>query len=116
MYRCGRQTDANGSAAKFVWTPSEKVIATAVDTPVVGWRGKRVNTLRLWRADPVDPIQLAAFNAGDHTGSLVESNRADALTRVLYPADTSPAGQELRLRLGRRRPPRFVPSPSHVWN
>lgn len=90
--------EANGAAAKFVWTPSEKVIATGVDTPVVGWRGHRVNTLRLWRADPVDPIQLAAFNAGDHTGSLVESNRADALTRVLYPADTSPAGQELRLR------------------
>ncbi len=32
------------------------------------------------------------------SGSLAESNRADALTRVLYPADTSPAGQELRLR------------------
>ena len=57
-----------------------------------------MNTLRLWKADPIDPIRLDAFNAGDHTGSLAESNRADALTRVLYPADTSPAGQELRLR------------------
>ena len=57
-----------------------------------------MNTLRLWKADPIDPIRLDAFNAGDHSGSLAESNRADALTRVLYPADTSPAGQELRLR------------------
>ena len=57
-----------------------------------------MNTLRLWKADPIDPIRLDAFNAGDHAGSLAESNRADALTRVLYPADTSPAGQELRLR------------------
>ena len=57
-----------------------------------------MNTLRLWKADPIDPIRLDAFNAGDHAGSLDESNRADALTRVLYPADTSPAGQELRLR------------------
>ena len=72
--------------------------ATAYDTPIVGWRGARVNTLRLWKADPIDPIRLDAFNAGDHTGSLAESNRADALTRVLYPADTSPSGQELRLR------------------
>ena len=57
-----------------------------------------MNTLRLWKADPIDPIRLDAFNAGDHIGSLTESNRADALTRVLYPADASPAGQELRLR------------------
>jgi starch phosphorylase len=57
-----------------------------------------VNTLRLWTAEPLDPIRLDAFNAGDHAGSLAESNRADALTRVLYPADTSPAGLVLRLR------------------
>jgi starch phosphorylase len=83
---------------RYVWKPAERVIATAYDTPVVGWRAKRVNTLRLWGAEPLDPIQLDAFNAGDHIGSLRESNRADALTRVLYPADASPAGQELRLR------------------
>ena len=57
-----------------------------------------MNTLRLWRAEPIDPIQLDAFNAGDHIGACAESNRADALTRVLYPADASPSGQELRLR------------------
>lgn len=57
-----------------------------------------MNTLRLWNAQPIDPIRLDAFNAGDHFGSLAEANRADALTRVLYPADTSPQGQELRLR------------------
>jgi starch phosphorylase len=37
------------------------------DTPVVGWRGKRVNTLRFgmrWAG----PIRLDAFNAGDHIG------------------------------------------------
>ena len=90
--------EANGSEEKFVWVPAERVIATAYDTPIVGWRAARVNTLRLWKAEPLDPIRLDAFNAGDHFGSLAESNRADALTRVLYPADTSPAGQELRLR------------------
>jgi starch phosphorylase len=80
------------------WVPAEQVIATAFDTPVVGWRGKRVNTLRLWTAYPIDPIRLDAFNAGDHIGALVGKNRAEALIRVLYPADSSPAGQELRLR------------------
>ncbi len=90
--------DPNGAEERFVWLPAETVKATAYDTPIVGWRAARVNTLRLWKADPIDPIRLDAFNAGDHSGSLDESNRADALTRVLYPADTSPAGQELRLR------------------
>jgi starch phosphorylase len=81
-----------------VWKPAEEIEASAVDTPVVGWRGKRVNTLRLWTASALDPIKLDAFNAGDHVGALVNEVRADSLVRVLYPADSSPAGQELRLR------------------
>ncbi|MDI7860488.1 glycogen/starch/alpha-glucan phosphorylase [Rhizobiaceae bacterium n13] len=85
-------------APRFVWKPAERVIATAYDTPVVGWRANRVNTLRLWTARPIDPILLDAFNAGDHIGALRESNKAEALARVLYPADATPAGQELRLR------------------
>ncbi|TIU77465.1 MAG: glycogen/starch/alpha-glucan phosphorylase, partial [Mesorhizobium sp.] len=70
----------------------------AYDTPVVGWRANRVNTLRLWSGMPIDPILLDKFNAGDHIGALAESNKADALSRVLYPADSHRAGQELRLR------------------
>jgi len=59
---------------------------------------KKNNTLRLWSGMPVDPILLDRFNAGDHIGALAESNKADALSRVLYPADSHMAGQELRLR------------------
>ncbi|TIW50562.1 MAG: glycogen/starch/alpha-glucan phosphorylase, partial [Mesorhizobium sp.] len=62
------------------------------------WRANRVNTLRLWSGMPIDPILLDKFNAGDHIGALAESNKADALSRVLYPADSHKAGQELRLR------------------
>ena len=39
---------------------------------------------------PIDPILLDAFNAGDHIGALAESNKAEALSRVLYPADSTP--------------------------
>lgn len=85
-------------AERHVWRPGERVLAVAYDTPVVGWRARRVNTLRLWSGMPVDPILLDRFNAGDHIGALAESNKADALSRVLYPADSSQAGQELRLR------------------
>jgi starch phosphorylase len=91
--------DGEGDApGRHIWKPTERVLAVAYDTPVVGWRANRVNTLRLWSGMPVDPILLDKFNAGDHIGALAESNKADALSRVLYPADSHQAGQELRLR------------------
>jgi starch phosphorylase len=97
-YRVGFGGEVVAGDHGVTWVPAEVVEATAVDTPVVGWRGKRVNTLRLWTANALDPIKLDAFNAGDHVGALEEEVRADALVRVLYPADQSLAGQELRLR------------------
>ena len=33
-----------------VWHPDETVEAVGYDTPIVGWRGRHVNTLRLWSA------------------------------------------------------------------
>ena len=88
----------DGAGSGVEWKPAEQVEASAVDTPVVGWRGKRVNTLRLWTASALDPLRLDAFNAGDHIGALAEQVKADSLVRVLYPADSNAAGQELRLR------------------
>ena len=97
-YRIGFGGEVVAEDDRAQWIPAEQVEATAVDTPVVGWRGKRVNTLRLWTASALDPLRLDAFNAGDHFGALADQVRADSLVRVLYPADSSPAGQELRLR------------------
>ena len=85
-------------APRLEWTPGERVIATAFDTPVVGWRARRVNTLRLWAAEAPEPIRLDVFNRGDHVGAQAEQARAGALDRVLYPADETWEGQELRLR------------------
>ncbi|MHA6729076.1 glycogen/starch/alpha-glucan phosphorylase [Devosia sp. A369] len=90
-------TDPDGTIRQE-WQPNDHVLAVAYDTPIVGWRGARVNTLRLWSAQPIDPILLDKFNSGDHIGALEESSRAEAITRVLYPADSTAAGQELRLR------------------
>ena len=97
-YRIGFGGEVLETSSGVAWHPAEEVEATAVDTPVVGWRGKWVNTLRLWTASSLDPIKLDAFNAGDHAGALADQVRADSLVRVLYPADSSAAGQELRLR------------------
>ena len=91
------ETTADGKQRRR-WQPAEKLTAIAFDTPMVGWRGKRVNTLRLWGARAVDPIKLEAFNSGDYASALGDSNRAEIMTDVLYPSDSTPAGLELRLR------------------
>jgi glycogen phosphorylase len=86
------------SLVEHVWHPAERVSAIAYDIPIVGWRGRHVNALRLWSARAVDPIRLDAFNLGDHVGAISERARVEAISRVLYPSDETPAGQELRLR------------------
>ena len=80
------------------WQPAETVKAVAHDVPVVGWKGRTVNVLRLWKAEAEQPVDLAQFNGGDHVGAVAARARAEAISRVLYPSDSSTAGQELRLR------------------
>jgi starch phosphorylase len=80
------------------WQPAETVQAVAHDIPVVGWRGRHVNRLRLWKAEAGEPVDLARFNGGDHVGAVAARMRAEAISRVLYPSDSSADGQELRLR------------------
>jgi starch phosphorylase len=86
------------ASVRHVWHPAETIEAVAYDTPSVGWRGRRVNTLRLWSAHAPDPLRLDAFNHGDHAGALAEQVKAESISKVLYPSDATPAGQELRLR------------------
>ena len=83
---------------RHIWHPAETVEAVAYDTPIIGWRGKHVNTLRLWSARALDPFKLDAFNAADYVAAFSDTVRAEAISKVLYPSDATPAGQELRLR------------------
>ncbi len=50
------------------------------------------------RRAPTDPLSLDDFNRGDHVGALADRVRLESISRVLYPSDETPAGQELRLR------------------
>ena len=56
--------------SRACWKPAERVLAVAHDTPLVGWQGRRVNTLRLWSARALDPMRLDAFNRGDYIAAL----------------------------------------------
>ena len=66
------------------------------DRPVVGYGGKTINTLRLWAAAAPDYFDFQEFGSGDFVGALGERLEAESLTRVLYPDDSTTAGQELR--------------------
>jgi glycogen phosphorylase len=94
----GRVEPRGNSGQKFAWRPSEHVVAVAYDTPVPGWQGNRVNTLRLWSARPAAPMQFEEFNRGQYLDAFAEQVKATNISRVLYPDDSTPAGQELRLK------------------
>lgn len=66
------------------------------DRPVVGYGGRTINTLRLWSAATTDVFDLGEFNTGDFVGAIVDRILAETVTRVLYPDDSTRAGQALR--------------------
>ena len=80
------------------WEPAETINALAYDTPIVGWKKKWVNTLRLWAARPTVLFDLESFNRGDFLGASAPEALARTITRVLYPDDTTDIGKELRLK------------------
>jgi glycogen phosphorylase len=66
------------------------------DRPVVGYGGRTINTLRLWSAGTPDDFDFARFSRGDWVGAQLHQLAAEALVRVLYPDDSTRAGQTLR--------------------
>ena len=66
------------------------------DRPIVGYRGKTINTLRLWAAAAPNSFDFQEFGAGDFVGAMRETLEAESLTRVLYPDDSTMVGQGLR--------------------
>jgi glycogen phosphorylase len=72
------------------------LIGIPYDRPVVGYGGKTINTLRLWAAAAPDYFDFQEFGTGDFVGALGETLEAESLTRVLYPDDSTTAGQGLR--------------------
>ena len=96
----GRVQDGVDEAGrpKSRWVDTERVLAVAVDTPVVGWGGRSINTLRLWSAKPTRKLDLIDFNRGDYLSAVEQKVMSENLSRVLYPNDATPTGQELRFK------------------
>ncbi|WP_417741255.1 glycogen/starch/alpha-glucan phosphorylase [Salipiger sp.] len=97
-YRIGFGGHVTNHGETVRWHPAEEVEAEAFDTPVVGWKGRWANTLRLWSGRAIHPFDLAAFNHGDYAGAAAPEALARTISRVLYPDDTTEQGKELRLK------------------
>ncbi len=97
-YRIGFGGHVDHHEGKAYWHPGEVVMATAHDTPVVGWKGAWGNTLRLWSAEPAKEFDLESFNRGDYLAAGRSEALARTISRVLYPDDTTESGKELRLK------------------
>ena len=97
-YEIGFGGYVSETGGKTVWHPGETVLASAYDTPVVGWQGKWANTLRLWAAKPTRIFDLESFNRGDYMAASEPETLARTISRVLYPDDTTDIGKELRLK------------------
>ncbi len=72
------------------------VIAVPYDMYVSG-KGKGVARLRLWAARK-PALDMGLFNEGNYMKAMEQSAMAEAISKVLYPADNSPEGKSLRLR------------------
>ncbi len=74
------------------------VKAVPYDMPVIGYGGKSISTLRLWQAEPETPFDFTLFNEQQYDKAVRQKNRAEDISRVLYPNDSTPAGRLLRLK------------------
>ncbi len=76
----------------------ENVRAVPYDMPIIGYGTKNINTLRLWEAHSIVDLDLGKFNQQDYLHATQEKTRAEDISRVLYPNDSTDEGKKLRLK------------------
>ena len=78
--------------------PDHTVMAIPYDVPVIGYGTDNINTLRLWQCEAEEELDFNAFNNQDYLRALDQKNKAEDITRVLYPNDSTYEGKRLRIK------------------
>ena len=78
--------------------PDHTVLAVPYDVPVIGYGTNNINTLRLWQCEAEEELDFNAFNDQDYLRALTQKNKAEDITRVLYPNDSTWEGKRLRIK------------------
>ena len=78
--------------------PDHTVLAVPYDVPVIGYGTDNVGTLRLWQCEAEEELDFNAFNDQDYLRALAQKNKAEDISRVLYPNDSTWEGKRLRIK------------------
>ena len=78
--------------------PDHTVLAVPYDVPVIGYGTDNIGTLRLWQCEAEEELDFNAFNDQDYLRALAQKNKAEDITRVLYPNDSTWEGKRLRIK------------------
>ena len=78
--------------------PDHTVLAVPYDVPIIGYGTSNVGTLRLWQCEAEEELDFNAFNNQDYLRALDAKNKAEDITRVLYPNDSTWEGKRLRIK------------------
>ncbi len=78
--------------------PDHTILAVPYDVPVIGYKNNNIGTLRLWQCEAEEELDFDAFNAQQYERALAAKNKAEDITRVLYPNDSTWEGKRLRIK------------------
>lgn len=76
----------------------QEVEALPYDMMISGAYGEAVSVLRLWRAQNIKAFDFKAFSEGNYTEAMAEYNKADMISKLLYPPDETREGKKLRVK------------------
>ena len=74
------------------------VLAVPYDMPVIGYGAKNIGTLRLWQTESLHEVDFRLFNRQEYAKASAGKNKAEDITKFLYPNDTRKAGRQLRVQ------------------
>lgn len=75
-----------------------EVLAVPYDMMISGYDSEAVNRLVLWSAKSKENLDMELFSRGEYVRAMEQNSMAEAISKVLYPADDHYKGKELRLK------------------
>jgi glycogen phosphorylase len=90
-------TEAIDGGYNPMWMDWKLIVGVPSDMPIVGFGGRTVNALRLYTAKGAREFDMKIFSEGDYVAAVEHNLSVERISKVLYPADHTASGKELRL-------------------
>ena len=74
------------------------VLAVPYDMPIIGYGAKNIGTLRLWQTESLHETDFSLFNRQEYAKAAADKNKAEDITKYLYPNDSRKEGKQLRVK------------------